>query len=92
MKRGNRITGHSNPALKQFEQIATADTTINFYGFEAVGADAVVSTLEYLTGGDALADCFKTTVKTAYQGVYYSGAFGRIKLSSGEAVLRLSEQ
>jgi hypothetical protein len=91
MKRGNRITGHSNPQMQQFVQIATADTTTNFYAFEAVGGNAIIEVLKNIDGTEAL-DYFETTTKTAYQGVLYTGAFGRIKASSGELVLRKSEQ
>jgi len=92
MKELNKVTGHANPGgMQQFQQIATADTTVNFYGFIAVGDDAVVETLTNVDGTDGL-DNFKTTTKTAYMDKYYPGNFRAIKLSSGEALLYLNEQ
>jgi len=92
MRSDERITGHANPQMQQFLQIGTADTTVNFYAFEAVGGNAVISVLENMDGTDAK-DYFATAARTAYQNVLYTGNFRRICASSGTAiVLRLSEQ
>lgn len=88
----NRITGHVNPQIQQFQIIATADTTVNFYGFMALDGDAVVSTLTNadLAGSSALS--YLGDDATAYQGVYHPGSFKNIQLTSGKVILYLSEQ
>jgi len=90
MKELNRITGHANVGqMSQFKQIATALTTVNFYGFMPVGDDAVIATLTDVMGNSRTGDLDSTTV---YQNVYYPGNFASIQLTSGKAILYLSEQ
>ena len=83
------ISGHANPRGSQFLQIATADTTEIFYGFKAVDDNAVLAILEDTRGNNLLTNMGSTL--TAYQGEYYPGSFGRIKLTSGLAILYLGE-
>jgi len=84
-----RITGHANSQMQQFKQIATAATTINFYGFRPVGSDAVIATLTSMDNSNALLYSDSTTF---YQNVYYPGNFKAITLTSGKAILYLNEQ
>lgn len=84
-----RISGHSNAAMQQIQQIATALVTVNFNCFIPVGDDAVLETLTNVDGTSALG-YFATT--DVYQNVPYYGNFSAIKLASGEAVLYLNEQ
>jgi len=84
-----RITGHANQAMQQFKGIATAATTINFYGFMPVNGNAVVSVLTNVDGTSAVGYNDSTTF---YQGVYYPGNFSAITLTSGKALLYLNEQ
>lgn len=89
-KRINKITGHANPgSMQQFQQIATALVTKNFYGFMPVNGDVTITTLTDIKGGDRTGD-FNST--TAYQNVYYPGSFASIQLSSGVAIIYLDEQ
>lgn len=84
-----RITGHANSQMQQFKQIATAATTINFYGFKPISGDAVVATLTNMDNTSALLYSDSTTF---YQNVYYPGNFKAITLTSGKALLYLNEQ
>lgn len=75
--------------MQQFKQIATAATSISFYGFRPVGSDAVVATLTNMDNSNALLYSDSTTF---YQNVYYPGNFKAITLTSGKAILYLNEQ
>ena len=85
-----RITGHANQKMQQFQQIATAAVTYNFYGMMAVNGDAVIATITDVNGDSRLTDF--GDVVTAYEGVYYPGNFASVTLTSGEAVIYLNEQ
>ena len=52
----NRISGHANPKVQQFRQVAnTTKQTVNFWAFTAVNGDAVVSELHNVDDTSALA-------------------------------------
>ena len=90
MKDLNKVTGHANSGgMQQFKQVATADTTINFYGFMPVGADATLTEILNADGTSALTYFDSTTV---YQNVFYPGNFKNINLATGKALLFLNEQ
>jgi hypothetical protein len=85
-----RISGHANPKIQQFRQVATtAKQTVNFWAFTAVNGDAVVSELHNVDDTSALAYLGNGT---AYQNVLYTGIFESITLTSGVVKLELGEQ
>jgi len=85
----NKVTGHANPGMQQFQQIATALATKNFYGFMPINDDATLSVLTDVNGASRTGDFDGTTV---YQNVYYPGNFASIQLSAGKAIIYLNEQ
>ncbi len=87
----NKLSGFANlTTAPQWRQLGTtsATVTVNFYALEAVGGDAVLSQLTENAATDALAQIDSAT-KTFYQGVYYSGAYTKIRVSSGTVLIRL---
>jgi hypothetical protein len=87
----DRMSGHANPKLQQFKQIATtAKQTVNFWAFSAVDGDAVFSELTYVDGTSALGDLAN---HTAYNDVgLYTGNFISFTLTSGILKVELDEQ
>ena len=87
-----RISGHANPGgMQQFQTIATAgQVTLNFFGLEAVGGDAVISEITNMDDTSALA--YFGAAATAYQNKYCPGNFKSITLTSGKVNIFLNEQ
>jgi len=83
-----RITGHDNPAGRQWVQLTSADglKTYSFYQFRPVGGDA---TLAYLF--DKMANADISGGLTYYQNIPYTGSFNAIQVTSGTVLLYLSK-
>jgi hypothetical protein len=92
MKANQRLTGHGNPGMQQFQQIATSAsaTVMNFSSFKAVGGNAEIAEILNVDGTSALS--YFGASATAYQNILYPGNFKSITLTSGVGLLYLNEQ
>lgn len=92
MKSNQRITGHGNPGMQQFQQVATAAsaTVMNFSSFKAVGGNAVIAEILNVDGSSALT--YFGAGAIAYNGILYPGNFSSITLTSGAGLIYLNEQ
>ena len=76
--------------MQQYKQITTTTaTSVNFYAFVPVGADATLTSLTNIDGTSAAA---YNEDGTYYEGILYTGQFSGIQVLTGEVLLYLSEQ
>lgn len=83
------MSGHANKKLAQYKQIGTVATSILFYAFMPVGANATLTTLTELGGGNAKT---QNADGVYYQNVVYFGSFQAITPATGDVLLYLSDQ
>lgn len=87
-----RISGHANSHTQQFQQIVdTVEVVADFFGFQAVNADAVLTSLTNTDGTSGLV--YLGAGATARRDVYYPGRFSAIRRASGgDIVIFFDEQ